>query len=154
MNILMSKKFNLGKIDYLGNGRKTCPVEIEVELRGSEEKPELSICGTVWNHKRTDCYLAGQCIDDLTEYFKGNKLYNKLARLWRLYHLNSMHSGTEAQDKLVNEYLKDHDYDYKEICKYLMLRGLYEDNGYTYGSAWLYRPIPEADLKEIKELLS
>lgn len=153
MNVLRHKKIYLGKIDYLGIGKKTCPVEIEVELRGSEEKPELSICGTVWNHKRTDCYLGGQCIDVLAEYYKDNELYNKIARLWKEYHLNGTRAGTEAQEALVLEYIKDHDYDYKELCQYLKAKGMLVDNGHEYGTKWLYKAILEDDLAEINELL-
>ena len=27
------------------------------------------------------------------------------------------------------------------------------DNGYKYGSAWLFRPIPKKDLQEIKRII-
>lgn len=102
----MNKKntIHIGKIDYNGSGRRNCPVEIEIELRGADtDKPELSISGTVWNPKHTDCYMAGQCIDDLMSYFPNNKVMAEILRLWTLYHLNGMHAGTIAQEKALHD---------------------------------------------------
>ena len=67
----MKKTFNLGKIDYLNNGKKNCPVEIDLDF----DDKRLSICGTVWNHIKSDCYTAGQCLDDLKEYENNTTIY-------------------------------------------------------------------------------
>ena len=54
-----------GKIDYSGNGHKAYLVEIEMELRKSEDgEIEFTACGGVWNTKKTDYVCCGQMIDD------------------------------------------------------------------------------------------
>ena len=147
------KKFNFGKIDYFGCGRKINPVEVEICLREDEPgKLVFTASGTIYNQRKTKCFSCGQNLDEINKFVTDNT-FLEIYRLWKLYHLNNMHAGTKAQERLVKEYLKDHDYDYREICQYLMLRGLYEDHGYKYGSAWLYEEIPENDLLIIKTLL-
>ena len=54
--------------------------------------------------------------------------------------------GDEEQTKAVEEYTKNHRYDYDAVCEYLDEQNLLVHNGYRYGSAWLYRPIPADDL--------
>lgn len=151
----LKKTFELGKVDYLGIGRKTCPITIDMELRNADtDKPELSICGDIWNHKRTDCYQCGQCIDTILKYFPHNKLVNELFVFWTNYHLNGMHAGTLAQEEaLHNANLKNWANDYKHCCDYLESIGLLEDNGYKFGTGWLYQGMPEKDLNRIKALL-
>lgn len=150
----LRKVFEIGKIDYLEIGRRTCPVTIEMELRDADtEKPELSICGTIWNHKRTDCYQGGQCIDTILKYFPHNDLVKELHRLWKRWHLNSMKAGDAEQEKAVEKYLETNRYDYKEVCKYLESINLLEHNGYRYGTKWLYELIDSQDLTKIHELL-
>ena len=154
MEQVRRKVFMFGKVDYLGNGKKSCPVEVDLELRETDKGPELSICGIIWNHKMTDCYSCGQNIDTIGKYIKHNRVFDRLSRLWKLYHLNGLHSGTEAQEAARDEYIKTHTvYSYDDFCNFLESKNLLVDNGYRYGSGWLYRAIPEADLKEINELL-
>lgn len=147
----ITKTFQFGKIGLYGK-RKINLVEIEICLNETD-KPVFTANATVWNQNKTDCVLAGQCLDELISYLKNNKLFMKIYKLWKLYHLNNMHAGTPKQEAAIEEYLKEHKYDYKEICKYLGSINLLEDNGYKYGSSWLYEPIPENNLKEIRELL-
>lgn len=151
----LRKTFELGKIDYLGIGRKTCPVTIDMELRNADtDKPELSICGDIWNHKRTDCYQGGQCIDTILEYLPDNDLVKELFVFWTRYHLNGMHAGTLAQEEALHKAdLKNWAINYEECCKYLDSIGLLVDGGYEFGSGWLYQGIPDNDLTRIKELL-
>ena len=151
---IMQKTIKLGKIDYLGIGRKTCPAEVELELRDiGEGKIEFSACGTVWNHKKTDCYMAGQCIDDMMKYIKTPQM-KEIYRLWHLYHLNGMHAGTPKQEAALREWREKTDnYNYDVACKYLESIGLLVDNGYTYGHGWLYEAIPDEDLTKIKKLI-
>ena len=156
MNV-MKRTISFGKIDYLGIGRKTCPVEVEIALRDKPEGPEFVAAGTVWNHMKTDCYLFGQCLDTLADYIK-NPEFEEIRELWQKHHLNSMHAGSPKQE----EYLIEHGVkDYAEACKKLKEAGLLEDesyiyNGkpYRYGTDWLRRDIPEKDLERIKELLN
>ena len=164
----MRKIFNFGKIDFYGTGRKINKVTIEVNLRDTDKGPEFSASGDVWNSKHTDIVCGGQCLDELDEFaaLHDNPLFSKIYRLWKLYHLNGMNAGTVRQTKAVNDYLErtNSRYDYSQMCDYLKSIDLYEDKEYLfkygnelkpyrYGSSWLYRSIPDEDLKIIKELL-
>ena len=147
----ITKTFQFGKIGLYGK-RKINLVEVEICLEETD-KPVFTASATVWNRSKTDCILAGQCLDTLVPYLKDNELFMKIHRFWKLFHLNNMKAGTPKQEAAVEEYLKDHKYDYKEVCDYLESINLLEDNGYKYGTSWLYEPIPENDLEEIRELL-
>lgn len=150
----MRKTFELGKVDYLNHNRKDCAVEVEIELREKDNKVVFSSYGRVWNARHTDIYCGGQCLDEIKGLLPDNETFNKIYRLWKLYHLNDMHSGTPSQEKAIREWEScGNDYDYNKACEYLKSINLYEDNGYRYGSGWLYEPIPEDDLNLIKELL-
>lgn len=144
----MKKVLNFGNIAYDG-GKKVNAVTIEIELKG-DEKPVLSICGNIYNSTGTDIVCGGQCLDDLLPYFKNNAKFAEIYRLWKLYHLNDMHAGTEAQEELLKRYNVSK---YDEACKLLAENNLYNDNGYIYGSGWLYRSIPENDLNKIIEII-
>ena len=144
----MKKVISFGKIAYNSN-KKANEVTIEIELRG-DKQPVLSICGNVWNCRHTDIVMGGQCLNELQKYFTNNWKFMEIYRLWNLYHLNDLHAGTIAQEKLLKEYGI---HDYKEACDLLEKHNLYEDNGYRYGSDWLYREIPGEDLARIKEII-
>lgn len=150
----MTKVISFGKIAY-NSDKKENEVIIEIEL-SDDEQPVLSISGEVWNRRHDDSIIAGQCLDELKEYFTDNWKFMEIYRLWKLYHLNNLHAGTIAQEELLKKYcLKLHRgiYDYKEACKILEENNLYNDNGYIYGTDWLYREIPDEDLVKIKEII-
>lgn len=144
----MKKIINFGKIAYATNSKNN-KVTVEVKLRG-KDKPVLSICGNIWDSTCTDIICGGQCLDELLPYFKTNTKFTEVYRLWKLYHLNDMHAGTEAQEELLKKY---NIYEYNQACELLKKHGLYEDHGYRYGSGWLYRAIPAEDLEAIYKLL-
>lgn len=150
----MAKKIiNFGKIDFFETGRKINSVDIEIELRDTETGPEFTVCGTVWNSKHTNCVQAGQCLDHLLPFFKNNKQFVEIHRLWKRWHLNTLKAGDKEQEEAVKTYLKTHDYDYTEVCKYLDTLGLLVHNGYKYGTAWLTEQISAEDLEKIYKLL-
>ena len=149
------KTFTFSKIAFYG-GRKINTPEITMELRDTDKGPELSICGDVWNSKHTDIIMGGQCLDEMKPFLIRDSLFRKLHRLWKKWHLNGMHPGTVVQEQCLESWHKDtgksyHSYD--EDCKYLESQNLLIDNGYKYGTSWLYREIDEADMNEIKSLL-
>lgn len=149
----MKKRFEIGKIS-LGGKRKIYPVELEAELRDTPKGPVFAVCGYIYNTRKTDCYSAGQNLETIYKYNKSDTV-KKLYTFWKQYHLNDMHAGTERQDALVDEFLASgNPYDYKQVCEYLKQNNLYIDNGYEYGTKWLYREIPASDLEKIKILLS
>ena len=176
----MKRTIDFGKIDYLGNGRRSCPVTVNVELRErggdalftidpktkerhytGERTPvflELSISGEIWNHKKTDIYCGGQCLDDISHYIH-TPLFKEIYRFWKLYHLNGMHAGTEEQEIAIEAWeAQGNKYEYRAACEHLKSLGLYEVNynggTYRYGSGWLHREIPAQDLTRIREIIA
>lgn len=151
----MKKEFYVGSYDVEGKGRKGNRFYIEAELRENEKgQPVFSACGHSTYSNGKGYMMGGQCLNVMYKYAKVNPTFKKLYRLWKLHHLSDMHAGTPKQEELVHEYVKTHKYDYTEVCKFLEENNLLYDNDYKYGSGWLYHPIPQEDLKEIKELLA
>ena len=159
----MKAEISFGKVDGYGRGRKNCEVTLDVELRDSDKGPEFSVCGNLWNVTHTDIICGGQCVDDLFwEYGKqmqNPKLYAEILELWKKYHLNGMHAGTEEQEDAIAEWKAEgNKYDYKAICQMLIDKGLYEvevdGEPYLYGHGWLYREIPEYTLERIRKIIS
>lgn len=155
-------EISFGKVDGYKIGKRNCEVTLEVELRKDKEgRPVFSACGNLWNNLHTDIIWGGQCIDDLANEFpslRRNKLYMEILDLWKKHHLNDMNAGTPEQEEAVEWYRKHNgSYDYTKVCDYLKEKGLYEVdlNGekYRYGSSWLYREIPEGDLRRIMEIV-
>lgn len=147
-----TKVFTFPKIAFYGSRKINTP-EIEMTLKEESGKSVLSICGSIWNSKHTDIVCGGQCLDEMKRFLNKDELFNKLYRLWKIWHLNDMCSGTEKQESaLIAKFNKIPDYD--TACEYLKSINLYEDNGYKYGSSYLYRPISDEDLATIKMLLS
>lgn len=94
-----TKIIKLGKIDYLGIGRKTCPVEVSFEIRDWNGYDELAICGDIYNHLHTDCYSCGQNLNTIAKYIKSKK-FNEILRLWNAYHLHKW-DNISAEDKKI-----------------------------------------------------
>lgn len=142
----MKTVFDFGKIDGYGNGRKTCKVEIEMELTDDNI---FTASGSVWNSRGTDIIMGGQCLDDLCKYFYDNSKFLRIYWWWKKWHLNDMHAGTEKQELA----LKDFERDYKAQRKYLESIGLLYDNGYEYGTKWLKRHIPYDIQERMREFI-
>ena len=146
----MRRTFNFGKIDYYRRGRKINLVEVKVEL---SDKGVFTASATVWNSKKTDCVCAGQCLDEIAKHIKSDK-FKKIHRLWKQYHLNDMHAGTEKQETaLIEAGLTSFASDYRKCCNYLESIDLLVDDGYKFGTGWLKRDIPVEDIAEIERLL-
>ena len=68
-----------------------------------------------------------------------------------------MHAGTPEQEAEVKRWLDGRRYDYPAAREHLREVGLLtvEHNGkpYTYGTGWLYEPIPATDLAEIRYII-
>ena len=153
----VKKVLSFGKVGYLHHWRRDCPVTVGICLRETDNGPEFSASGEIWNHAMTDIYCGGQCLDAISEYVD-DPLFKRVYRLWKLYHLNGMNAGTPEQDAAVKKWIEEGNrYEYHTVCDYLKSIGLYEveHNGkpYKYGHGWLYREIPAADLAEIEHLL-
>lgn len=147
----MRRKFNFGKIDFYGSGRKINLVEVEVEL---SDKGVFTASGTIWNSKKTDCVCGGQCLDEVAKHVKSDK-FKKIYRLWKQYHLNDMHAGTVRQEEALDAAgLTNYANNYRKCCDYLESIGLLVDDGYKFGTGWLKRDIPVEDVAEIEKLLT
>ena len=171
----MKKIIDFGKIDFCGTGEPRNTVTIEIELQETENgQQRFSASGNVWEPSKRDIVCGGQCLDELAPYFKKNKLFLTIYRLWQNYHLNDMHAGTPQQEKFIKEHeqeikqtlaemnaSKKYSFQYAShydaVCEVLKKYGLYEvdykGTPYKYGHAWLYEPIPQEDIEIIKQII-
>lgn len=92
----MKKRFNFGKIDYYGNGRKSNLVTVDIEYREKDGKKCFSASGSIWNNRQSDILSGGQNLDTIARYIK-SPVFTQIFRLWNLYHLNDMHPECEHQ---------------------------------------------------------
>jgi len=158
----MKRTISFGK-HAVNNNRKENLITIELEVRTKDRAinydtleevtnvPEISICGTAWNRLHTDCIMGGQCIDLLVKIVKTKRI-RRIEEIWNKYHLNDMKAGTKLQTEAIEHWREQNKYDYTQACEYLKSIGLYEDRGYKYGHGWLYMPIPENILEELKTI--
>ena len=86
----------------------------------------------------------------------GELSWNEFQANFKTMFADKFSIGTVKQEQALNDARKDgvRLSSYDDSCKYLESIGLLDDNGYKYGSAWLYMAIPEDDLKEIVSLLA
>ncbi len=158
------KTINLGKIDANGRGRKSNAVDIEVEIKNRENAtdwatqkklhnvPELIISGAIWNERHTDWQSGGQNSEEISKLFPNNAKVQRLVEIWEQYHLNDMRAGSKKQTEAL-EGLKYEGNDlYDAEKKHLKSKKLLVDNGYEYSSAWLYQPLPQSIIDEVKQL--
>ena len=176
----MKRRISFGKVDYRKIGKKTCEVTVDLELKKcggeptftidpetkeriptgekTEEYEEFTASGEIWNNRKTDCYVGGQCLDTIAKYVK-TPLFKEIHRLWKLYHLNGMNAGTPEQEAAIKAWEDaGNRYEYAAACEYLKSIGLYEVEykgaPYKYGHAWIPAAIPEEDLKRIREIIA
>lgn len=109
------------------------------EIRGN------SFSATAMIYKHNSFMSGGQCLDNPGVLYlvkngklreKDKTIYLNIFRLWKNYHLNEMNAGCEHQKENTPV---------GEVCPVC---------GYRYGSAWLYREIPDEDIKAIKHLFT
>lgn len=139
----MERTISFGKVATYGN-RPINEVTLEVRLETTDpDKPRFSVSGNVWNASQTDIVRGGQCIDTIwNEYgtqLNNPELYQCIMGLWERNHLNDMNAGCEHQREM-----KRNNDNIESPCPVC---------GYRYGSAWLYRPISDDDMHEIKQIL-
>ena len=157
----MKKTFKFGKIAYTST-RKVNAVEVEINLENTDKGPRFSAVGAIWNAPHTDWVAGGQILDHLHDDFKSlrdNPTFAAIHRLWKKWHLNDSHAGTEEQEAAVKKWeAEGNRYDYGKVCDHLKSIDLYEvqvdGKPYKYGHGWLYRAIDAADLAEIESLFN
>ena len=183
-NVIVKKVIHLPKVGYFSR-RKINAVDITVEVveRGGNEVfvkgvfagytpkyMEFSACGAIWNATHTDWVSGGQNLDEIEKLYPGNKKVQQIVAMWRKWHLNGLHAGTEEQECALKRHRQEckaegYTLDYDMECDYLKLIGLYEveytgmtigrmydHEMYKYGHAWLVRELPEYVIKWAKEL--
>lgn len=159
----MKKEISFGKIAYTSKAKRNL-VELEIDLKmkdglinyetmQKESGYIFTASGCVWNSSHTDHEMGGQCIDTLAELVQ-NPLLQEIQTIWRKYHLNDLKAGTKLQEEAIEKWESEgNKYDYTKAKDYLTSIGLNPHNGYEYGSAWLYMPIPEMVIQRIKEII-
>lgn len=148
----MKKTLSFGKVDAVNCGRKINLVEVELELKEEAEGYVFSASGIIWNAHHTDAIQCGQIIDIIyLENLNDNEVMKRIYEIHSKYHLNDMHAGTKKQEEKLAIYT---DLSYEEKIEVLKKSDLYIDDGYRYGSDWLFRKIPDDTIEEIKELMS
>lgn len=79
----------------------------------------------------------------------------KFLGVWKDWHLNDMRAGSPAQQQWLKANPIEVKYPasyYETACERLAAAGLNPDNGYQYGSKWLFEPVPDDVLQFLVEL--
>lgn len=168
----MKRTLELGKIDYLGCGYRTCPVTVDVELNETDKGLEFTASGNIWNHIKSDIYSGGQNLDEIKKHIKNNKDFNLVYDWWKKYHLNGLNAGCRHQIAARWEDLRidpkelpnsSANRDEKGIMAVWVYKKEHPDGllcepcvvcGYQYGTAWLFEEIPSIDLEAIKQFVN
>ena len=146
------KTYVLGKADYNGSGRRNCECTIEWEL----EDGRFAMSASVWNPRKTDIYMGGQCVAEVASYFPGDAKAQRMAAIWKRWHLNDMRAGSPAQEEHLRttpDAFPGYPVSYYEWASGLLAKaGLNPDpnTGYRYGSAWLTEALPDDVIAEIE----
>jgi hypothetical protein len=143
-------------------------VEVEVhhtnDRTDDHSQPELSITGVEGPKANGDAYgSCGQCTDSLDQFEVLEpgwtpEMVSTLRDIWDRWHLNAGRAGTIAQTEHLRGltypgYPESH-FDWAK--RELTVAGLQPDTSvdppYSYGSAWLYEPLPEMTLAWLRDL--
>ena len=126
---------------------------IDYETMESTSGKVLSISGMIRRGINSSCGQNRKKI--FRESIKPGKLpYRKkiavldILEIWKKYHMNDFMAGNKQQTDFIRE-KKLSGTEYTELCRILKENNLYEVNGYTYGSKWLYKPIPQEVLDRL-----
>jgi len=137
METMPRKTIQLGKVDGYGNGRKSCAVDVEVEISDRNGYPELTIVGAVWNSTHTEIISGGQNDGEILSYFLKSAKVQRIVEVWNRWHLNNMHAECEHQRALGWTWLTHP----SEPCP---------ECGYRLGSTWLREDLPAEIIAEVR----
>ena len=108
--------------------------------------PSLSITGDI--KKSRSLISCGQCQDSIENAAT-------FVSLWNKFHLNCLNAGTlKQQEILASEDFKKGSNFYTSACSFLELQNMLIDNGYKFGSEWLYMPLPDDILQQLTNSLT
>lgn len=97
---------------------------------------------------------GGQNSETLRQEFIDLPNAERLRKIWERWHLNDMRAGDEAQEDYLRK-LKYHGWEYKSYgraCGVLDAAGLLTHNGYRYGTAWNFEPVPAHIIDELEDM--
>ncbi len=140
------------------NPVKTIDGQAFCEINYNYDK--LSIHGVIAPLKNGNCRgSCGQMYDsllaDIVSYNEGwnKELVAQFVEVWKKWHLNDMQAGTPKQMQAIEDWENaGNKYDYDKVVDFLKTAGIYEDNGYKYGSAWLFKEVPQTVVQFLVEL--
>ena len=94
----MSKenKYYLGKCDFYGRGGKRFEAFITWDFDGKN----FSMCAEVWNARKTDILMGGQCVAEVAAMFPDDKKAQRMAAIWKRWHLNDMKEGESGPGRV------------------------------------------------------
>lgn len=161
-------KIYLGEVDY--NGRKNCKAFLSWELKDKNGQKIFTAQAQIYNPRGDVLYIGGQCLNEVREICQRGGVWTsdaeKIFIFWKLYHLNNLNAGTVEQERILEILLPQDERNYENARKALKSVGMeivpltkneaaenpHAPNPYAYGEAWLYRPIPDAIIKQIEAL--
>jgi hypothetical protein len=175
---ILKRNFYIGKVREEGaNYYSKIYLDIEVSILKDEKisfidgKTKitngklLSISGDVKIGNRHD--MAGQIYDFIEENIEKMEFDGAVSKsdvltiinIWKTYHLNDMKSGTKKQTDIINEAFErsGKNYDYSIARKILETHpegSLISDNGYEYGSGWLFEHLPSNVIKKLNTAIN
>jgi hypothetical protein len=159
--VLESGTVSFGKIDLNHTGRTVNEVELTLELQQDEKRrPVISIRCGVWNSKKTDYQMCGQCLDIVSPMVRENrKLWTELKEIWKKWQLNDCKAGTPEQYDLLAERFRhlggrskweDEVAYLKSINKYEVE---WEGKTVRWGERYVYWEIPGEILERFREII-
>lgn len=123
----VSKVMEFGKVAFPPfNKKKACLVTANLSIcqevhalykNGKwEETPigelEVSVTAEVWNHIKTDCYVCGQCLEEVHSlYIENRELFNKIYGIWKRCHLKRLSSISKEDYDAIREILGENAFD-------------------------------------------
>jgi len=145
----------LGKVAYTNPKYRNNLVDIQVKLTEKPKGLVFTMSGNVWDSMKTDIVSGGRMCYELPTLFPGNPGLKRLVRIWEEWHLNDLNAGTARQELALKERVnKPKSHSYTEDCEYLKSIDLHIDNGYAYGTAWLFQEIPNDIVEEIHNIVN
>ena len=160
------REWHIGKFNHRNKNACSTDLYVRLQLRNLE-KDNLKPARFVVNVMFEEFYAGwpgGWCslvvLDKIGWELKYSKdfnheLFNELMEIAKKYDSNNLHAGTRKQDECLKQFYPGFygDYDFNTACKVLEEHNLLIDRGFKYGSKWLFREIPDADLARISDLI-
>lgn len=151
-----------GKVDVgYPESKRYQPLFIDILVDETDGKTRLSITGVEGPRNNGDAWgSAGQCRDSLAKLVElapgwTTEMAFELFAVWERWHLNDLRAGTPAQEAWLREHPVTFTYPeshYTKALEALTRAGLNPDDGYRYGSAWLYEEVPTEVIEWLRNL--